>query len=140
MKSGPTGSNQSPIYLDSSAILKLVFIEDGTDALDAFLREWPRRTTSSLARVEVMRLAMRVEDVAVTATAREVLARIDMVGVDEATLFRAIAAEPRTLRSADAIHLAAAIALQPDIADIVAYDKRLAAAARAAGLRVWAPS
>lgn len=54
MKSAPTGSEQSPIYLDSSAILKLVFIEDETDALDAFLREWPRRTTSSLARVEVM--------------------------------------------------------------------------------------
>ena len=140
MKSAPTASDQSPIYLDSSAILKLVFIEDETDALDAFLREWPPRTTSSLARVEMMRMAMRVEDAAVTAAARDVLARIDMVTVDESTLFRAIAAEPRTLRSADVIHLATAIALQPDIGDIVAYDKQLAAAARASGLRVWAPS
>lgn len=63
-----------------------------------------------------------------------------MIAVDEATLFRAIVAEPRTLRSADAIHLATAIALQPDIGGIVAYDKRLAAAARTAGLRVWPPS
>ena len=140
MKSAPTESERGPIYLDSSAILKLVFIEDESDALDAFLRGWPRRTTSSLARVEVMRMAMRVEDAAVTATAREVLARIDMVAVDESTLFRAIAAEPRTLRSADAIHLATAIALQPDIVGMVAYDKRLATAARSAGLRVWAPS
>jgi uncharacterized protein len=140
MKSAPTASEHRPVYLDSSAILKLIFIEDETDALDAFLREWPRRTASSLARVEVMRMAMRVEDVAVTATARDVLARIDMVAVDESTLFRALAAEPRTLRSADAIHLATAIALQPDIAGLVAYDKRLAAAARSAGLRVWAPS
>src|SRR5689334_1180688 len=98
MKSAPIESEHSPVYLDSSAILKLVFIEDETDALDAFLREWPRRTTSSLARVEVMRMAMRVEDPAVTATARDVLARIDMVAVDESTFFRAIAAEPRTLR------------------------------------------
>ena len=140
MKTAPTESDHSPVYLDSSAILKLVFIEDETDALDAFLRAWPRRTTSSLARVEVMRMAMRVADTAVTATARDVLARIDIVAVDDRTLFRAIAAEPRTLRSADAIHLATAIALQPDIAGIVAYDKRLAAAARGAGLRVWAPS
>ena len=77
MKSAPTESERGPIYLDSSAILKLVFIEDESDALDAFLRGWPRRTTSSLARVEVMRMAMRVEDAAVTATAREVLGEID---------------------------------------------------------------
>ena len=139
MKSAPTESD-SPVYLDSSAILKLIFSEDETDALDAFLRVWPRRATSSLARVEVMRMAMRVEDAAVTAAARDVLARIDMVVVDESTLFRAIAVEPRTLRAADAIHLATAIALQPDIAGIVAYDRRLAAAARSAGLRVWAPA
>ena len=139
MKSAPTESD-SPIYLDSSAILKLVFIEDETDALDAFLRVWPRRATSSLARVEVMRMAMRVEDAAVTAAARDVMARIDLIAVDESTLFRAIAVEPRMLRAADAIHLATAIAMQPDIAGIVAYDRRLAVAARSAGLRVWAPS
>jgi uncharacterized protein len=140
MKSAPTESEQGAVYLDSSAILKLVFIADETDALDAFLREWPRRTTSWLARVEVMRMAMRIEDAAVTAVARDALARIDMIALDESTLFRAIAAEPRTLRSADAIHLATAMALHPDIAGMVTYDKRLAATARAAGVRVWAPS
>ena len=64
-------------------------------------------------------MAMRVEDAAVTAAARDVMARIDLIAVDESTLFRAIAVEPRMLRAADAIHLATAIAMQPDIAGIV---------------------
>ncbi|MBW8867314.1 MAG: hypothetical protein JF610_08250 [Acidobacteria bacterium] len=47
---------------------------------------------------------------------------------------------PLTLRALDAIHLATALSLEPDVDGMVVYDTRLAAAARAAGLRVWAPS
>jgi uncharacterized protein len=47
---------------------------------------------------------------------------------------------PLTLRALDGIHLATALSLEPDIDGRVVYDPRLAAAARAAGLRVWAPS
>src|SRR5438874_12996850 len=71
----PVVSDRS-IYLDSSAILKLVYVEDETEALEEFLRGWPRRTSSVLARVEVMRLARRVEDPLVARGAREILERV----------------------------------------------------------------
>ena len=45
------------IYLDSSAILKLVFEEPETTALEVFLEQWPVRVSSAIARVEVMRIA-----------------------------------------------------------------------------------
>ena len=44
-----------------------------------------------------------------------------------------------SLRSLDAIHLAAALTLGPDLAGIVAYDDRLAGHAEALGITVKAP-
>jgi predicted nucleic acid-binding protein len=47
--------------------------------------------------------------------------------------------EPTSLRALDAIHLATALSLGHDLSGIVVYDRRLADAARGAGLTVWAP-
>ncbi|MHB1893709.1 MAG: hypothetical protein ACYCTZ_09490 [Candidatus Dormibacteria bacterium] len=44
------------------------------------------------------------------------------------------------LRSLHAIHLAAALAIGPDLAVLLTYDHRLAGAARATGLVVDSPS
>ena len=52
----------------------------------------------------------------------------------------AMSVEPSTLRTLDALHLATALALRPDLAGIVVYDRTLADAARAAGLTVFAPA
>ena len=43
------------------------------------------------------------------------------------------------LRSLDAIHLASALTLAPDIESVVTYDRRLGEAAEASGLRVVEP-
>jgi len=45
----------------------------------------------------------------------------------------------RLLRSLDAIHLATARMLGTDLTAVATYDKRLASAARDAGMRVIAP-
>ena len=47
---------------------------------------------------------------------------------------------PLGLRAVDAIHLASALSLEPDIAAMVVYDKELSKAASAAGLQTWAPA
>ena len=52
----------SAIYLDSSALIKLVFEEAESAALRAFLADHPLRASSVLARVEVLRTVGRVED------------------------------------------------------------------------------
>jgi len=48
--------------------------------------------------------------------------------------------EPFSLRTFHAVHLATALSLQPDLAGVVVYDRRLSDAARAVGLTVWAPA
>lgn len=47
---------------------------------------------------------------------------------------------PSTLRSLDAIHLASALAVGPELEHLVTYDARLADAARVAGITVVAPA
>jgi predicted nucleic acid-binding protein len=129
-----------PLYLDSSAVIKLVFEEEETQALEAFLVGRPTRVSSVLARVEVMRAVRTVEDPLVSRHAAEVLAALALIAPDAALLNSAANMAPLSLRSLDAIHLATAISLQPDIDGIVVYDLRLAEAARDAGLTVWAPA
>ena len=129
-----------PVYLDSSALIKLVFQEQETDALEAFLRDRPVRVSSALARVEVMRAARTVNDNLVTRHAAALLGAVELIAPHTGLLADAVRLEPLTLRSLDAVHLATAVALLPDIEGMVVYDRRLADAARRAGLTVWVPS
>lgn len=129
-----------PVYLDSSALLKLVFEEPETQALERFLIDWPTRISSVLAQVEVVRIARRVGDELVTRHAREVLAGVSLIAPDRSLFADASQLEPPALRTLDAVHLATAVSLRPALAGMVVYDRRLANAARAEGLTVWAPA
>lgn len=62
-----------------------------------------------------------------------------MVHLDEPLLDRAGEIGPSGLRSLDAIHLAAALAIGADLGVIFAYDTRLKSAAEAYGLNVASP-
>ena len=128
------------LYLDSSALIKLVFDEEETAALEDFLSEHRLRLSSSLARVEVMRAARTVSDELVSRHADAVLGAIELIAPDAALLADAARIDPLRLRSLDAVHLATAVALAEDIEGMVVYDRRLADAARHAGLTVWSPS
>jgi predicted nucleic acid-binding protein len=128
------------VYLDSSAIIKLVFDEPETGALEEFLAEWPNRVSSVLARTEVLRIARMVADPTVLSHARDVLARIHLVRPDDAIFRAAAEVEPLELRTRDSIHLATAVSLEPDLGGMVVYRRLLADAARRAGLTVWAPA
>lgn len=128
------------VYLDSSAIVKLVFEEPETQALQRFLADRPIRFCSIVGRVEVIRTARSVRDARVVRHAYDVLNRIHFVQLDRQTSRRAADLDPRSLRTLDAIHLATVLSLEPDLAGMIVYDKRLAAAARAAGIEVWAPA
>lgn len=135
-----TGAAASTVvYLDSSALLKLVFEETETAALAAFLVDWPHRVSSTLARIEVTRIVARVQDAAAEREAQCVLRGVHMVRMDDDVVLRAADISPVGLRSLDAVHLATAEMFGSDLAGIVAYDRRLAAAAEAHGLTVWSP-
>ena len=128
------------VYLDSSALVKLVFEEDETPALRRFLRQFSLRFCSIVGRVEVLRTARSVADDVVRIHARELLERTHLVELSPSIATRAAHIDPVTVRALDAIHLATALSLEHDVDGMIVYDRRLAAAARAAGLRVWAPS
>ena len=128
------------VYLDSSAIVKLVFVEPETTALEQFLTTWPIRASSAVAAIETMRAARLVGDPDITRHASRVLAAIHLLELDGSIVAAASEVEPRPLRSLDAIHLASALSLRDAVAGMVVYDKRLADAARKAGLTVWAPA
>ncbi len=68
------------------------------------------------------------------------LARIDLVRVNDRTLNLAGTLEPVGLRSLNAIHLATAGGLGLDLGELVSYDERMAVAARALGFRVNGPA
>ena len=129
------------LYLDSSAIVKLVTPEPETPALVEMLRSDPETVSSALARVEVLRAVRRASAGGERVRRAEaVLDRIALVSIDEGILHRAANLGPPTLRTLDSIHLATALLLESDVAGVITYDDRLAEAASRAGLGVFAPA
>jgi predicted nucleic acid-binding protein len=121
------------IYLDSSAIVKLVQSEDETTALRRFLRRHrgDARVTSTLARVEVVR-AVSAGGADAVAHARRQLARIGQIALDREILDTAATLAPGSqLRSLDAIHIASALLAGADLRALVTYDRRMHDAAAA---------
>lgn len=128
------------LYLDSSALVKLILPEAESAALLESLAAWPGCVASELARVEVMRAARRSStEPAVEQRAEEVISGLHLLKIDSEILERAARLEPRGLRSLDAIHLASALSLGDDLGAIVIYDGGFAGAATTLGLRVLAP-
>ena len=132
--------NDPVLYLDSSALLKLIFEEPESAALASFLGAWPLRVTSSLARIEVTRVVAHVDDPLVDREAQRVLRGVNLIRMDDGIVAAAATVGPSGLRSLDAIHLVTAQSLGHHLAGMVVYDRRLAHAARGCGINIWAPA
>ena len=126
------------VYLDSSAIVKLVVLEAESKSLRKFLRRHPSRVSSALARVEVLR-AVRPQGQAAIGHARAVLGRIALIGIDDEVIDRAAMLDGSVLRSLDAIHVATALGLQGDLEVLLTYDDRMRKAAAAIGVPTETP-
>jgi predicted nucleic acid-binding protein len=125
-------------YLDSSALVKTVVEEPESRALLRWLDDKERLVACDLIRVETVR-AVRLADPGAIPRTREVAAALTLIRLDHALYEVAADLEPASLRSLDAIHLAAALTLGSDLAGVVTYDARMAEAARALQIRVVAP-
>jgi uncharacterized protein len=127
-------------YVDTSAVLKLLVEESHSRTFAAFYDEQARASwvSSALLRIEVIRAVTRVMP-AVLPDARELLAAFDYVSIDDEIIDAAMNEPDRMLRSLDAIHLATARVLGPDLTGLVTYDDRLATAAHDAGIPVTTP-
>lgn len=131
-------------YVDSSALVKLLFDEPESAALRTFvtdadlvscelaLTEVPRAIRRAAARVRGIRLEPALD------RAGELLDAVALLPLDRALLAAAGAIDEPALRALDAIHVAAAVDVSP-VDAFVSYDERQAAAARLGGLRTVAP-
>jgi predicted nucleic acid-binding protein len=128
-------SAEALVYADASALVKLIVREPESAALASAIPSAARVATSGVAIVEVTR-TVRVggleDDIE-----GDVLAGCMVIDVDAAILRSAAALASDVLRPLDAIHLATAIAVEPEI--MYVYDRQLGRAARELGLRVAAP-
>jgi uncharacterized protein len=130
------------LYLDTSALVKLVQAEPESAALRRFLRRHREdsRVSSALSRTELIRTVLgggadTVEH------ARQLLRGLDQIRVDARVLDDAATlVTPSRLRSLDAIHLASARRIGGDLRAVVTYDLRQAAAATDLGMTVAAPA
>ena len=131
------------VYMDSSALIKRVIVEqestDLVDFLDAHYQQADLLASSSLAWVEVSRAVLARAKA--PATAGDLIDGA-MSGIDERTMTAEVVSvarriEPLVLRSLDAIHLATAVLIDADL--VVTYDDRLADACRRNSLAVASP-
>lgn len=128
------------LYVDSSALVKLVVVERETEMLERALESWPELISSVVTEVEVMRVARRSGIEQVVDRARRILQPVTLVELHDSIRLLAGQVDPPTLRTLDAIHLATARSMGDDLGGFAAYDAALAEAAEAAGLTVVAPS
>jgi uncharacterized protein len=132
-------------YTDASALVKLLHEEPETPALRAFLAESdvvscelvftevPRAVRRAAARDPRLPLGVLLD------RAGELLDALALLPLDRDLLGAAGALTEPSVRSLDAIHVIAAIALSP-VDGFVSYDDRQSAVARLAGLRTMAPA
>lgn len=125
------------IYLDASALVTFVTRRKHAEELDDFLASSPQTTcTNTIGFVEAVRscdqsgsypnlmaqLLREHQEIKVTPDIRDTAA-----------------AMPGALRALDALHVASAQQLGPELISLVTYDKRMAEAARENGLPVVMP-
>jgi uncharacterized protein len=129
------------LYLDSSALVKLVQQESESEALRGFLRQRADKpVTSALSRVEVLR-AVFAGGAGALEHARRQLSRVEQIVLSTDLLDSAASLLPGAqIRSLDAIHLAAARIVGEELRAIVTYDRRMAAAAEGLGFVVEMPA
>ncbi len=131
-------TDQRLLYFDSSALVKLLIEEPQSDELERYVADEVVLATSRVALVEVPRataLANPAEEVQIE-TGR-LLASCLLVAVGNRVLSSAAELTSREVRTLDAIHLATALYIDAD--ELVAYDRRLLAAAATHRVPVASP-
>jgi hypothetical protein len=132
------------LYVDTSALVKLVIREAETEVLEEELRSWSDLATSVVTSIELSRAVARASTDSTVVVADEytllgVLASVAQVPLSDDVRATAASLGPVELRTLDAIHLASALALGDDLAGILTYDSRMQRAAVASGVPVLAP-
>ena len=135
------------IYLDASALVKLVIEEPETSQLRTAVSGRADIVSSLISRVELARALQRVTAAGRVSSrqlqvlrerAEQAFARLGLLPIDDQVVRLAQSVEPTSLRSLDAIHLATALSIGT-VEAVITYDNRLAKASVRNGLSVLSP-
>lgn len=138
-KVGVSASDSSVLYVDTSALARILLDEPGAFAVSEELSRSSTLVASQLLRTELRRVALRTDTVA---DVDRILAFVSLMPMTDETLAVAGAVEPAAVGTLDAIHLATALEAYRSgvLESIMTFDRQLAIAAAQHGLTVVAPS
>lgn len=133
------------MYLDASAVVKLIIEERESPILRGFLRPLALRVSSEILLTESARAvrsrvaAGGVSESDAHTRLSAVLAGINLWSVGRGLLSQAGRLDPVALGTLDAIHVATALSVPGTPAAFVSYDRRQLEAARRSGLETASP-
>ncbi len=127
------------VYVDTSALGRMLLDEPDATAIEDSLRAYDRRVASRLLRVELRRVGLRTN---LLDGVGELLAEVALIPFDESILTAAETVPPSTIATLDAIHLATAVRLAEagELDALMTYDKQLITGAKQHGITVLSPN
>jgi predicted nucleic acid-binding protein len=137
--------SQRFLYLDTSALVKLLVREAESEAIEVELLRWSKLATSLVTNVELPRAVSRAREerpnsvVDGSLALRGILASATSIPLDERIVAEARDVRPSTVGALDAIHVASALSLGDDLAAVATYDVRMQEALALVSVEVLAP-
>jgi uncharacterized protein len=134
------GDRVDALIAGRERIVEVVRPIDARVALMRYLAQGGPMYASRIAAVELRRAVRRQDDRAADEQAELVLEAVRLIEFDGDMARAAGELPPPSLRTLDALHVAAALALGDECGAFVSYDTRLNDAAKQAGLTVQSPT
>jgi predicted nucleic acid-binding protein len=142
----PPAQRAGILCVDTSALLKLLVREAESTAIEAELLQWTNLATSIITGVELPRAVARARDERHEAVIdgslilQGVIASAAIIELHNDIVAAAQSVEPIHVGALDAIHIASALSLGPELAGVATYDHRMADALTRAHVRVIGPA
>jgi predicted nucleic acid-binding protein len=142
----PPAPSPAILYVDTSALLKLLVREAESAAIERELLTWRDLATSVVAEVELPRAVARAREerpdavIDGSVVLQGVLSSAAIVPLSEDVIAAARKVQPIHVGALDAIHIASALSLGKQLAGVATYDKRMQDALKPLGVSVIAPT
>lgn len=141
----PPAQPQAILYVDTSALLKLLVREVESAAIERELLRWSELATSVITEVELPRAVARAREerpdavIDGSVVLQGVLASAAIIPLSESIAAEAHRVAPVHVGALDAIHIASALSLRKQLAGVATYDKRMQDSLSRLGVQVIAP-
>jgi hypothetical protein len=142
----PSKRASGVLYVDTSALVKLLIREPESAAIEAELLLWTNLATSAVTEVELPRAVARAREERATSVVDGSLVLLGIiesaaiVPLDEGVSSAAREVQPVDVGALDAIHIASATSFADRLAGVATYDKRMQHSLELLGVPIVAPS